>query len=355
MTTRKHFQRHNPRIRTLTLARYLYPICEEPMPVKFSDPDEASLHLEVITARVFDYYDDLYLHTQDVLGKRRNMNELSEDAKNLLVIASLRAVKLDDLLVAGMEEAHRDLDAWMTSFAAVTQTPSNRLSHISTQVFYFCVWIWSQTWRDSTATLVDRFAPQFEYFTGLCEQYVESHVAKTPLRSVPIVRGNLDGERLDTPPAFSLGSGVVTCLVAIVEKCRTSSIRRRCISTLRKINLQGLFDTAYLAAYLTAIVEYEEQSAILLGMHIDPKIDFQAHEIPEAARFLAVGMAPAYHSDNFDFYKSEQVNFVYVTHGSGEASDELVVGEQAVSVSRTGVSVPAPASALVCVPAPMIV
>jgi hypothetical protein len=309
------------------------------MPAKFSDPDEASLHLEVITARVFDYYDDLYLHTQDVLRKRRNLDELSEDAQDILVIASLRTVELDNFLAICMEEAHRDLDAWMASFAAVVQTPRNRLSHISTQIFYFCVWIWSQTWRDATAALVDRFEPQFEYFTGLCEQYVESHIAKTPLRSESIARGKLDGsERLDTPPAFSLGSGVVTCLVAIVEKCRTSSIRRRCISTLRKINLQGLSDTAYLAAYLTAIMGYEEQSAILLGAHNDTNVDFQAHEISEAARFLAVGMAPAYHSDNFDFYKSEQVSFVYVTHGSGEVGDELVVGEQVVSVSRTDVS-----------------
>ena len=309
------------------------------MPAKFSDPDEASLHLEVITARAFDYYDDLYLHTQDVLRKRRNLDELSGDAQDILVIASLRTVELDQFLAAGMEEARRNLDAWMASFAAVAQTPSNRLSHISTQVFYFCVWIWSQIWRDPTATLVDRFELQFGYFTGLCEQYVESHIAKTPLCSDSIACGILEGaERLDTPPAFSLGSGVVTCLVAIVEKCRTSSIRRRCITTLRKINLQGLSDTAYLAAYLTAIVECEEQSAILLGMHSDTKVDFQAHEIPEAARFLAVGMAPAYHSDNFNFYKSDQVSFVYVTHGSGEVGDELVVGEQAVSVARTGVS-----------------
>jgi hypothetical protein len=305
------------------------------MPAKFSGPDEASLHLEVITAKVFDFYDDLYLHTLDVLRKRRNLNELSEDAQDLLVIASLRTVELDDFLVTGMEQARRDLDAWMTSFAAVTQTPSNHLSHISTQVFYFCVWIWSQTWRDSTATLVDRFEPQYEYYTGLCEQYVESHITKTPLRSESIFREKLDDiEKLDTPPAFSLGSGIVTCLIAIVEKCRTSSIRRRCISTLRKINLRGLFDTAYLAAYLTAIVKYEEQSAILLAMYDDAKVDFQAHEIPEAARLLEVGMAPAYHSDNFDFYKSEQVSFVYVTHGSDEVSEELLVGEQTVSVSR---------------------
>ena len=257
------------------------------MPAKFSDPDEASLHLEVITAKMFDYYDDLYLHTQDLLGKQRDLSELSEDAQDLLVIASLRTVDLDDFLIAGMEEARHSLDAWMASFAVVAQTPGNRLSHISTQVFYFCVWIWSQTWRDATATLVDCFVPQFEYFTGLCEQYVESHIANTPLRSQFITREKLDGnERLDTPPAFSLGSGVVTCLIAIVEKCRTSSIRRRCISTLRKINLQGLSDTTYLAAYLTAIVEYEEQSAILLGTHDDTNADFQAREIPEAARFL---------------------------------------------------------------------
>ncbi|GAB7326447.1 hypothetical protein MBLNU13_g10454t1 [Cladosporium sp. NU13] len=315
---------------------YLYPICEEPMPARFSDPDEASLHLEVITAKIFDYYDDLYLHTQDVLGKQRDLSEFSDDAQDLLVIASLRTVELDDFLIAGMVEARRSLDAWMASFAAVTQTPGNRLSHISTQVFYFCVWIWSQTWRDPTATLADRYGPQFEYFTGLCEQYVESHIANTPLRSETIARGKLDGdENFDTPPAFSLGSGVVTCLIAIVEKCRNSSIRRRCIATLRKINLQGLSNTAYLAAYLTAIVEYEEQSAILLGSHNDTKVEFQANEIPEAARFLEVGMAPAYHSDNFDFYKSEQVSFVYVTHGSGELVDELLVGEQVVSVSRT--------------------
>ena len=309
------------------------------MPARFSDPDEASLHLEVITARIFDYYDDLYLHTQDVLGKQRDLSELSADAQDILVIASLRTVELDDFLIAGMEESRRSLDAWMASFAEVTQTPSNRLSHISTQVFYFCVWIWTQTWRDATATLVDRFEPQFEYFTGLCEQYVESHIANRPLRSESMARGRMDGTgRLDTPPAFSLGSGVITCLIAIVEKCRTSSIRRRCISTLRKINLQGLSDTAYLATHLTAIVQYEEQSAYILGAHNDTKVNLQASEIPEAARFLEVGMAPAYHSNNFNFYKSEQVSFVYVTHGSGGVSDELLVGEQVVGVSRTAIS-----------------
>lgn len=321
----------------LTLSRYLYPICEEPMPAKFSDPDEASLHLEVLTAKIFDFYDDLYLHTKDLLSKGRNLDELSDDTQDLLVRASLRTVELDDDLVAGIVETHRSLDAWMTSFAAVAQTPSNRLAHISTQVFYFCVLIWSKTWRDCTATLVDRFESQFEYFTKLCEQYVESHIEKTPLHSGSLTgKGSEGGERLNTPPAFSLGSGVVTCLVAIVERCRISSVRQRCIATLRKINLQGLFDTGYLAAYLSAVADHEEQSALLLAMHTYDKVDFQAYEIPEAARFLEVAMSPSYHCDNFEFYKAEQVSFVYVTHGSGEMSGELHVGEKAVSVSRSG-------------------
>jgi hypothetical protein len=309
------------------------------MPASFSDPDEASLHLEVITAKIFDFYDDLYLHTKDLLGKRRDLSALSNDTQDLLVRASLRTVELDSDLAAGVKEAHRNLDAWMTSFAAVAQTPSNRLAHISTQVFYFCVWIWSKTWLDTTATLVDRFEPEFEYFTGLCEQYVGSHIEKTPLRSGYFAQVGLDDtERLNTPPAFSLGSGVVTCLVAIVERCRTSSIRRRCIATLRKINLQGLFDTGYLAAYLSGIMYHEEQSANKLAMYEDNKVEFQAHDIPEVARFLEVAMSPSYHCDNFEFYKAERVSFVYVTHDPGDMSDELQVGEEAVSVPRTGVS-----------------
>jgi hypothetical protein len=322
---------------TLTLGRFLYPICEEPMPASFSNPDEASLHLEVVTAKIFDFYDNLYLHTKDLLGKRRDLNALNNDTQDLLVRASLRTIELDSELTACVEDAHRSLDAWMSSFTAVAQTSSNRSAHISTQVFYFCVWIWSKTWLDTTATLVDRFGPEFEYFTGLCELYVESHIEQTPLRSNLLAGGDLDeSERLNTPPAFSLGSGVVTCLVAIVERCRISSIRRRCIATLRKINLQGLFDTAYLAAYLLGIADHEEQSARLLMMYDDSKVDFQAHEIPEAARFLEAAMSPSYHCDNFEFYKAERVSFVYVTHGSGAMGDELSVGEKTVSVTRMG-------------------
>jgi hypothetical protein len=313
------------------------------MPVRFSDPDEASLHLEVITAKIFDFFDDLYIHTREILSQHRDLDAVNDDIQDLLIRASLRNVDLDNSLTEGVEDCHQNLNAWMVAFSGVSQTPSNHLSHISAQIFYFCVWIWSKTWLDATSLLVDRFESQFEYFTGLCEQYVELHLAKSPLCSGFSARGNGFGhERSDTPPAFSLGSGVVTCLVVIVERCRTSSIRRRCIATLRKINLQGVFDTDYLAAYLLAVVEHEEQVAQLFVLDEDLKTDFEAREIPEAARFLEVLMLPTYHCSDFDFYKSEQVSFIYVTNIGGGLGGELQVGEKSARVSRaTTVDAPA--------------
>jgi hypothetical protein len=44
------------------------------------------------------------------------------------------------------------------------------MSHISTQMFYFCISIWVEAWRDSSSMEVDRFDSQFELFSGSCEQ-----------------------------------------------------------------------------------------------------------------------------------------------------------------------------------------
>lgn len=307
------------------------------MPLKFSNPDEASLQLEVVTAKVFDCFDYIYLHAREGLAKHRNLDELDDDAHDVLVRAAIRTVDLDAGLLEDLKESHRALDAWMVAFSAIPLTPSNRISHTSAQIFYFCVWIWTKTWLDATATLVDRFEPQFEYFTGLCEDFVESHTAKTPLHSEFLARGGEDRpNKVNTPPAFSLGSGVVTCLVAIVERCRNSSIRRRCIATLRKINLQGIFDTDYLITYLTAIFEHEEQAASFCSLQDDKSSAslLQAQDIPEAARLLEVAMSPSYHRLIPGFYKGDTVKLVFVTRLCGDVDGELQVGEKVVPVVR---------------------
>lgn len=282
------------------------------MPSTFSSPDQASLHLEIAAAKIFDLFDDFYIHTRYVLSKQRNVDDLSEDEQNCLVRATMRNVELDDTLTKGIEETRRILRTWMAAFEVLPRTEQNRISHISTQAFFFCVWIWVETWRDASATLVDRFEPQFLYFTGLCEQYVEIHLAKAPLRGSFTAHDGNTPRSIDTPPAFSLGSGVVTCLVAIVEKCRNSSIRRRCIATLQKINLRGIFDTGYLVAFLRAIVDHEEKGAVQMSPHLNLNAGLQAQDIPEAARLLEVVMSPSYQVLNFDFYKKKHLSMIYV-------------------------------------------
>jgi len=290
------------------------------MPSTFSNPDQASLHLEIATAKVFDLFDDIFIHTHCILSEHKDLDSLSEDAQNCLVRAALRTVDLDDSLIESIEQAKATLHSWMSAFQSSPRTEKNRISHISTQIFFFCVWIWVATWRDATAVMVDRFEPQFEYFTGLCEQFLDIHTAKTPVRRSFTTS---DGDRqqpIDTPPAFSLGSGVVTCLVAIVEKSRSSSIRARCLATLQKINLRGIFDTRYLVAFLQAIVDHEEQQALLAAPHLELIGGLQAREIPESARLLEVVMSPSYQVSNFDFYKKKHLSMIYVS-GEEESVD----------------------------------
>lgn len=123
--------------------------------------------------------------------------------------------------------------------------------------------------------------------------------------------------RFATPPAFSLGSGVVTCLAAIVEKCRTSSIRHRCIALVRRINLRGVFDTEYLAVYLQTIVNHEEQTARRLNLDVSAEVGLRARDVPEEARLLEVVMSPSRHRSRFDFYKTNRVNAIYMVNRGG--------------------------------------
>jgi hypothetical protein len=292
-------------------------MCQDSIRSKFDDPDEASLYLEVITANIFDVYDDLFKYVSEALSERGALDGLDDDHEICLVRAATRTIILDKSLEEAVEESTQSLQVWAEAFRKVPRTHSNLLSHINTQIFFFCVWIWNATWRDANACVVDRFEPQFDYFTGLCEQYLELHIARTPHYNIFEGCNRKHEDRFHTPPAFSLGSGVVTCLAAIVEKCRTSSIRHRCIALLRKINLKGVFDTEYLAAYLRIIVDHEEQAARRYDPKSDPVVSLQAIDVPEDARLLEVIMSPSQHRFRFDFYKTNRVNAIYVVDRCG--------------------------------------
>lgn len=300
------------------------------MPSRFSSPDEASIHLEAITAKTFDLFELLWDHTYYTLRTYRDVESLDHDTQNCLVRGALRTVELENSLTEGVEQSRRTLQAWMQAFA-VPPTQKNLVAHLSVQIFFFCIWVWVEMWRDATAMLADRFETQYEYMAGLCEQYVEMHIAKTPFNFRDASRAS----QANTPPAFSLGSGVVTCLAAVVEKCRNSSVRRRCIATLQKINLRGIFETNYLVAYLEAIIEYEENTARELTIsdgELPGPSDFQAHEIPETARLLEVVMSPSYRCENFEFYKSKQVEMIYAVRDFAGSGDDIALGKKVVQI-----------------------
>ena len=285
--------------------------------MRFNNPDEASLYLEVITANIFDVYNELYEYASAALCEQGALDDLDDDHEICFVRATIRTKSLDKPLAKAVEESRLSLHTWAEAFKKVPRTHSNHLSHMTAQIFFFCVWIWNATWHDANACLVDRFESQFDYFTSLCEQYLDLHIAKTPHYSVFAGSKDEHTTRFATPPAFSLGSGVVTCLAAIVEKCRTSSIRHRCIALVRKINLRGVFDTEYLAVYLQTIVNHEEQTARRLSPDCSAEVGLRASDVPEEARLLEVVMSPSRHRSRFDFYKTNRVNAIYMVDRGG--------------------------------------
>ncbi|KAI4853375.1 hypothetical protein E4T44_00875 [Aureobasidium sp. EXF-8845] len=284
-------------------SSYLDSICEESMPSEFSSPDEANVHLEVISAELYNFTDELWTHTYQSLAERRDLESLSLDQQNCLVQAASRSVEVTFDLTERIEKCP----------------------------------FGSKSGRDLSSMDADRFHDQCEYFSGLCEQYLNLHVAKSPFRRTFISSQTRGSVQLETPPGFSLGSGIVTCLVIIVERCRDSVIRRRCINVLQKINLRGIFDTDNLVAYLQAIVGHEEGLARQINLDLGP--DLRASDIPAAASFLEVVMSPSFDASDFEFYKKEHVGLVYVTRGHGLHNKELQLGEKKIRMLlRRGVT-----------------
>ena len=121
------------------------------MPSTFTSPDEASSHLEVASTCIFDLFDDLWMHTHCILSKQRNLDTMSTDQQNCLLRAALRTVELNDNLIERINQCRESLRAWNAAFSGTRQTKENIVSHMSTQIFFFCIWFWIETWRDTTA------------------------------------------------------------------------------------------------------------------------------------------------------------------------------------------------------------
>ena len=90
---------------------------------------------------------------------------------------------------------------------------------------------------------------------------------------------------------------------------------------MEQINLQGVFDTAYLATYLRTVVEIEEQAAKLQTGYEGDAGSYQAHEIPATARILEAVIMPSTPPSNLQTYKKEEVAFYTICNGQDSGGD----------------------------------
>ena len=115
-----------------------------------------------------------------------------------------------------------------------------------------------------------------------------------------------------TRQAFTVGTDVVPCISMIAFKSRSTSIRRRCIDLLRTINLQGVFDSWYLASFTQLVVDLEENRARDITGKPEG-VDFKCQELPEEARFVEIELSPMnFQEERHSFYKGDLGRLCYV-------------------------------------------
>ena len=307
--------------------RYLTTICLDKMPSAFMSLQVAQIHLDFLGQRANDTYRQLLTSCETYLENHQELCEgLDEDTSefHLGFMSRLLPLESDDHFFHEHTVLRQDIREWLSAFATVQVNQDNRSDHLLVQVYFFYLWYRTETWRDGTETLADRFDEQFSHITDLAEQYIALHSGTTQYLSPAGETSNQVANVFSTPPLFSFGTGFVTALMLIAIKCRISSIRRRCVAMIRAINLQGFFDSAFIAAYLDAIIELEEQRTREITGCVDPSKSFESADVPETARLFEPMMLPGRHAEETDFYRSDSGEMIYADFSAGVGTPLII-------------------------------
>lgn len=292
------------------------------MPLAFQNVQSAHIHLDYIATRANLVWRELLTIGEAYLEENADLCiGLEDEVCDFLLGCISRTVPIShsDPFLTNYQAMRQDLRNWLNAWATVAQDENNLADHLLCQIFFFYVWYRVETWRDGTEMLADRFEEQFAHITNLAEKYVKLH--QSPTRYISTRSSE---KTFTTPPLFSFGTGFVTTLMVIAIKCRTTSIRRRCIATIRSLNLQGVFDSAYLAAYLDAIVDLEESKARQIYGYDESKTAWEMDEIPEEARLFEPMMLPGRHLNQTTFYTEERGSLVYACFKNGPESTLMI-------------------------------
>ncbi|WPH02279.1 Hypothetical protein R9X50_00513500 [Acrodontium crateriforme] len=285
---------------------YLHPVCSGPVPSSFFTLEEANAHLDALAARIDDIANELTEVAGDALAEDMNLDELDPASCECLCTAASRTTDLSSYpdLITAMELLRNDMKLWMSAFANIAVTPTNEMEHLLTRIFCFHTWFTIETLRDESETEVDRFHDQFAYILTLIETYCAQSQTDSTFSSFTNPH-----ETNRTPPAFSLGTGLVSCLCLVIAKSRSSTLRNRAIKLLQTINLTGFYNRTELVGYMQALIDVEESHAATLTGK-EKNLGFECSEIPEEARIFSVEMVLV-GKDDEQFTNGEAAGFVY--------------------------------------------
>lgn len=309
--------------------RYLQSVCVDRLPLAFQNVQSAGVHLDALATRANLIWRELLTICEGYFDDHPTYYEdQDEETQGFLLGCTSRfvAIDLDGGFAQKYGDLRQDLRNWLSAWATVPQDDNNWEEHVLCQIYFFYVWYRVETWRDATEMLADRFEQQFCHITSLAEQYLDHRTSSVKYAS----SNTSSGAAYTTPPLFSFGTALVTTIMVIAIKCRTTSTRRRCIQIIRRINLQGFFDSAFLAAYLEAVVKLEEARAMSISGFPETKTSFEMDEVCEEARLFEPMMLPGRHFNKTGFYTANTGSMIYAEYKSracleGYARSALVI------------------------------
>ncbi|KAM3416866.1 hypothetical protein BST61_g8455 [Cercospora zeina] len=313
---------------------YLFPVCHERIPHSFFCLEEAMVHLDAIATAAHGVCRDIVmLADRELVMNRPEVDLLDEDMRNCLACAYSRTVSLPKEHELRLEKVKRDVNAWMAALACWSVTDDKEPALLLTQINFFYTWFSVMSWRDEDEMLVDRFDGQFEHILSMIEQYIHAHGGFVGQEDMFLQAENFPTTR----QAFTIGTDVVPCIGMIAYRSRNSRTRRKGFRLLRAINLAGVFDAHYLAAFGEAVCEVEEQRARAIN-GIPEGVDLECHQIPEEARLIEIELGATEMCEaRSAFYKDDTGRLVYAYYKDMETR-ELHVTAKPFLVNRGPIS-----------------
>ncbi|PIA94923.1 hypothetical protein CB0940_08096 [Cercospora beticola] len=310
---------------------YLFPVCHEKIPSSFFCLEEAMVHLDAIATAAHGVCRDIVmLADRELVMNRPEVDILDEDMRNCLACAYSRTISLPKEHQLRLDKIKSDVNAWMAALACWSVTDDKEPALLLTQINFFYTWFLVMSWRDENEMLIDRFDSQFEHILALIEQYIHAHGGFVGQEDMVLQAEHFPTTR----QAFTVGTDVVPCIGMIAYKSRNSRTRRKGLRLLRAINLAGVFDAHYLAAFGQAVCDLEEEHARAIN-NIPEGVDLECHQVPEEARLVEIELGVTEPCEmRSSFYKDDTGRLIYAYYKDLETR-ELAVAAKPFIVNRS--------------------